>query len=163
VFAYPLRKEADRIWRIVDFVFEPPRHLSRQEKARVIITEIRDRLSIYKDVRKMRAPTSMLKRIGQAPPRSVNDGILPPDAGQSSAERPLIFPANNMEVVAHPSHPSHPSHPPPPSLESGSSGATGSRSSQSEPPDVHFADELMVDIDWVRLPRPSRLHYGGFG
>jgi len=141
VFAYPLRKEADRIWKIVDFVFDPPR-LSREEKARIIITEIRDRMKIFKDVRKMRAPTSMLKRMGIAAPRKVNDGLLPLEAPPGAEQKPLYFPASNMEVAAHP-----PPELPVPHLDSGSSESAGS-TSHSKSPEVNLGDDLMADIDW---------------
>ncbi|SLM35341.1 fungal specific transcription factor domain-containing protein [Lasallia pustulata] len=65
VFAYPMRKEADRIWKCLDYVFEVPTHLPRDQKARLILTELRDKMNFYRDVRKIRAPTGMIERLGQ--------------------------------------------------------------------------------------------------
>ena len=65
IYTYPMRKEADRIWDIIDYVFEPDRTLSRNMKGRVLLSELRDKTAIYRDIRKVRAPVSMLKRISQ--------------------------------------------------------------------------------------------------
>ena len=69
IYTYPMRKEADRIWDIIDYVFEPDRTLSRNMKGRILLSELRDKTAIYRDIRKVRAPVSMLKRIssGQKP------------------------------------------------------------------------------------------------
>ena len=65
IYTYPMRKEADRIWDIIDYVFEPDRSLSRSMKGRVLLSELRDKTAIYRDIRKVRAPVSMLKRLSQ--------------------------------------------------------------------------------------------------
>ena len=70
LFTYPNRREADRIWKVLDYVFEIPPELSRDEKARIILTEIRDKMNAYRTARKLKAPTSMNRRIVDASPRS---------------------------------------------------------------------------------------------
>ncbi|PGH13032.1 hypothetical protein AJ80_06516 [Polytolypa hystricis UAMH7299] len=92
---FPMRKESDRIWSCLDYLFEIPpsfnpiggegkegasgggggggggggrsRHVSRQEllaqrevKGRMILTEIRDRLREYRNMRKVKVPVSMV-------------------------------------------------------------------------------------------------------
>ena len=59
VYNFPMRKEAERIWAIADYVFEPDRSLSRAQKGRDILGDLADRLAIYRDIRKLRAPVSM--------------------------------------------------------------------------------------------------------
>ncbi|EFQ99096.1 hypothetical protein MGYG_02110 [Nannizzia gypsea CBS 118893] len=75
VWAYPMRKEADRIWRCLDYVFETPstpavpdsagknaRHqliMQRDAKARLILEQLRDRMTAYREMRKLRVPISM--------------------------------------------------------------------------------------------------------
>jgi len=77
IHSYPMRREADRIWNIIDYVFEPDRSLSRAQKGRVILSEFRDKTAIYRDIRKLRAPVSMTKGIYQKPPRRVGDSFDP--------------------------------------------------------------------------------------
>lgn len=67
IFAFPMRKEADRIWACLDYIFEVPPHLSRDQKGRWILTEIRDKTMIYQSARKLRAPTGLVDRLGQQP------------------------------------------------------------------------------------------------
>jgi hypothetical protein len=88
IFAYPMRKEADRIWNCLDYVFETDRTLSCAQKGRIILTELRDKLAVYRDIRKIRAPVSMMKRLYQKPPRRVNEATDPglPMNGPSSEQ-----------------------------------------------------------------------------
>lgn len=144
VFAYPMRKEADRIWRCLDFVFEPPLHLSRDQKARLILTEIRDRMGVYRDARKLRAPTGMLQRIGQQQPMKREDQRSPVEYGPLPA---VIAGAGQSEgsimgVRHRTDRPEEVSHPP--SLTSGSSVSSGGK-----PVELSLSDDLMNDIDWV--------------
>ena len=81
VFTYPMRREADRIWTVLDYVFEVPSQLSRDQKARLILTEIRDRMDAYRNARKLRAPTTMMRRLGVAPPRTKADVIAAASGG----------------------------------------------------------------------------------
>jgi hypothetical protein len=93
IFAYPMRKEADRIWNCLDYVFETDRTLSRAQKGRVILTELRDKLAVYRDIRKIRAPVSMMKRLYQKAPRRVNEATDPglPMNGPPSEEPPDLL------------------------------------------------------------------------
>ena len=90
VFTYPMRREADRIWLIVDYVFETPSHLSRDDKARFILTELRDRVGLYREVRKLRAPTTMMRRLGLQAPRSARDQQRGPPGSAGSLDEPPI-------------------------------------------------------------------------
>ncbi|KAL8723486.1 MAG: hypothetical protein Q9225_000219 [Loekoesia sp. 1 TL-2023] len=72
IFANPQRKEADRIWRCLDYVFEIPPHIPKDQKGRWVMTEIRDKMGIYIASRKVMAPSSMLERIGSQSPRNTS-------------------------------------------------------------------------------------------
>ncbi|KAL9032984.1 MAG: hypothetical protein Q9180_006192, partial [Flavoplaca navasiana] len=64
IFAFPNRKEADRIWRCLDYVFEIPANIPKDQRGRWVMTEVRDKMGIYIASRKVMAPSSMLERIG---------------------------------------------------------------------------------------------------
>ncbi|KAI1607890.1 hypothetical protein EDD37DRAFT_10436 [Exophiala viscosa] len=59
IYADPDIQEADRVYNIIDYVFEPDLSLSRAMKARTIIAAIRDRTTVYRELRKVGIPTSM--------------------------------------------------------------------------------------------------------
>ena len=102
IFAFPMRKEADRIWNCLDYVFETERTLSRAQKGRIILTELRDKIAVYRDIRKIRAPISMLKRLYQKPPRRVNeanDPGLPMNGPSSERAVDVLSPLDRMAVV----------------------------------------------------------------
>ena len=63
MFVYPMMKDADRIWHVLDYVYETDRSLSRAQKSRMIITELRERIAIYRDIRKMRTPLVVAERL----------------------------------------------------------------------------------------------------
>lgn len=74
IWAYPMRKEADRIWKCLDYVFDIPPNLDREQKARLVMGELSNRMKVYHSLRKTRAPVSMEKIVGMKPPRRVGDG-----------------------------------------------------------------------------------------
>ncbi|KMU72766.1 hypothetical protein CISG_03200 [Coccidioides immitis RMSCC 3703] len=73
IFASPMRREADRIWRCLDYVFETSSlapdlaneagsqdvFQQRNAKARLILTALRDRMTVYREMRKLKIPRSM--------------------------------------------------------------------------------------------------------
>lgn len=109
IFAFPMRTEADRIWNCLDYVFETDRTLSRAQKGRVILTELRDKLAVYRDIRKIRAPVSMMRRLYQKPPRRVNEATNPglPLNGPSS-EQPAEKPSALNKLSQEPDRPAQP-------------------------------------------------------
>lgn len=74
IFAFPTRKEADRIWACLDYIFEVPPQLSRENKGRWIITQVRDKTAIYQGARKTRAPTGLTDQLRARQP-SLQDQI----------------------------------------------------------------------------------------
>jgi hypothetical protein len=77
VFFYPHRKECDRIWPCLDYVFETDRTETRDTKARKVLRELQEKTTVYQEMRKMRAPASMNKALGQRPPRKVESTTEP--------------------------------------------------------------------------------------
>ena len=140
LFAFPMRKEADRIWKCLDYVFEVPTHLSRDQKARLILTELRDKMNVYRDIRKIRAPTGMLERLEQAQSKDSGSPHNPfPILG--AARQPTDTSnyqfhgfANGEMLFA------------PPSI-SDSPGGSSEAGSSNEPPNAK--DDFMTEIDWV--------------
>lgn len=107
IYTYPMRKEADRIWNIIDYVFEPDRSLSRSMKGRILLSELRDKTAIYRDIRKVRAPVSMLKRLSQSQkphPRRLKDSdpLAPSPLGRQNS--------TSQSTITNPDQPPHLKH-----------------------------------------------------
>ncbi|KAL8666888.1 MAG: hypothetical protein Q9202_001128 [Teloschistes flavicans] len=102
IFANPNRKEANRIWRCLDYVFEIPAHIPRDQKGRWVMTEIRDRMGLYIASRKVMAPSSLLDRIGSQSSRSGSATSVSPPAAigkmpPSSIEPSYGFPPTKVQ------------------------------------------------------------------
>lgn len=63
IFSWPMRQEADRIWKCLDYVFDADPRQSRQRKGRKLLSELRDKFSIYRTLRKMRTPVTLAKQL----------------------------------------------------------------------------------------------------
>lgn len=98
-YQMPNHAEADRIWNILDFVFEPDPSCSRTQKARTIIEAIKDRTGVYRDLRKIRIPASMkdgVETVDSNVGRSKQDSSAPRasiDAGNDSLPMQAEAPA----------------------------------------------------------------------
>lgn len=57
----------ERVWRCLDYVFELPPSMNIIDKAKYIISGIRDRTLVYQSIRRMRAPTDMEQPMGPRP------------------------------------------------------------------------------------------------
>lgn len=69
VYVYPQRKEADRIWHCLDYIFECNPSEARRSKGKKILSELQQKTAVYQSMRGMRAPVVMNKHVGQRPPR----------------------------------------------------------------------------------------------
>lgn len=103
IFANPNRREANRIWRCLDYVFEIPGHISKDQKGRWVMTEIRDRMGLYIASRKVMAPSSLLDRIGSQSSRSGSATSASPPApvgkmAQSNMEASYGFPPSKGQT-----------------------------------------------------------------
>ncbi|TVY37380.1 Bikaverin cluster transcription factor [Lachnellula subtilissima] len=69
VYVYPKRKEADRIWACLDYIFECDANENRHTKGLRVLSELQQKTAIYQSMRGMRAPVQMDKHLGMRPPR----------------------------------------------------------------------------------------------
>ncbi|KAK3694990.1 fungal-specific transcription factor domain-containing protein [Podospora appendiculata] len=53
------QKDADRIWACLDYVFDLEPNMPRDRKSRCVLNEILGKTSVYRSMRKMRAPTAI--------------------------------------------------------------------------------------------------------
>ena len=149
IFAFPMRKEADRIWACLDYIFEVPSQLSREQKGRWILTEVRDKTRIYASARKVRAPTGLVDRLVQQPSRNIDVTIdMRPTREKVRQFDP--YPANLSQGLA--------------------AGDAGYSTGDADPKHFnigHFPERVpmpmpplnvdrMIDIDWVSS---SSVHY----
>ena len=171
VYVYPDLKESDRIWACLDWIFECDPIENRGLKARKVLSELQRKTAVYQSMRGMRAPVFMEKHLGQRPPRIADnqgkkDDIRPlkyisrsPEIQEQPLEAaPLEVPtvgkaplqdmvfagvSNGESLWAMPNHQS-------PEASSDSNSVVG------QPPlpgTGTRVDELMADIDWVRIQR----------
>jgi len=100
VYIYPQRKEADRIWACLDYIFECDPNENRRAKGLRVLSELQQKTAIYQSMRGMRAPVQMDKHLGQRPPRVKSDsktgskGLLygqsPSPSGGENLESPEL-------------------------------------------------------------------------
>ena len=76
VYIYPQRKEADRIWTCLDYIFETEASLPRREKGKKILSELQQKTAVYQSMRGMRAPVVMQKHVGQREPRVADTNVM---------------------------------------------------------------------------------------
>ena len=109
VFAYPMRREADRIWRILDYVFETDPSMTREQKGRAILSTLRDRTGAYRDFRKIRAPVHMMLRIHATPTQKPgNDNRIKPSLDFNNDPTPPL----SRSICGPTPQSHHPSHRP---------------------------------------------------
>ena len=149
IFNFPMRKEADRLWKSLDYVFDVPPHIPKDQKARWVMTEVRDKMGIYISARRVIAPASMLERMPA--PRSSTGTSPSPSASSASAGNPRHNSSTSNEFS---------------SIGSDGSNYHGSLPNivKTEPvyntkpgqdtvsmPMQAMKDDQMIDIDWVSL------------
>ena len=133
VYAYPMRKDAAKIWKCLDYVFDIPPHLSPKQKAELVITDLRDRMEVYSQMRKLKTTTQMEERVGSAG-RSPVPGRLSRNTMPAAATLSAVTSALPVNVNM------------PPMIQSPSPGSDGRKSSATGG-DVPVM--AMEDIDWV--------------
>jgi hypothetical protein len=137
VFAFPQRREASRIWACLDYVFETPNPgMSQTDKARWVVTEVRNKMGIYVDARKVRAPKEMMLRFRQGPALGVGKMKGGAELAQSSLGAATFY-APPMAPTA---------------VRQTAGGAVAQPYEKSNAaPVAPMVDDKMVDIDWVCL------------
>ena len=153
IYAFPMRKEADRIWACLDYIYEVPPGMNREQKGRWIITQIRDKTSVYMGARKARAPAK-IDSFAPQPSRSTSHSQSPTDAPSQSVGKMKPISQHSSEVPQQMTRGQYPYGPQgnvqqvPPS--------TAARLPQMQPQPnpmalPNMSDAPMVDIDWVSL------------
>jgi hypothetical protein len=92
VYVYPHRKEADRIWECLDYIFECDPTEDRRVKGKKILSELQQKTAIYQSMRGMRAPVVMEKHLGQRPPRVADSNARDQSLKFLNAPRDSEFP-----------------------------------------------------------------------
>jgi hypothetical protein len=90
VYVYPQRKEADRIWACLDYIFECDPTEPRRSKGKKILSELQQKTAVYQSMRGMRAPVQMNKHVGQREPRvldKIKDRSMPTGLHYMSSPR----------------------------------------------------------------------------
>ena len=65
IYSFPMRKEARRIWRCLDYIFEIPSHLAPKDKAELVLLDFRERMKTYQESRKPRISTALRSHIAE--------------------------------------------------------------------------------------------------
>jgi hypothetical protein len=178
VYAYPMRKDAPRIWKCLDYIFDIPPHLSPKQKAELVITDLRDRMEIFHQMRRVRATTQMEARVSSmGSASSMRSKGIDLSSHQYTSEQgppqqiPLVDSfgqMNQQSILTAPTAP--PLIPqvqfqPPSAVQTDTSTPSDSRhnsvtSGQPALPPGSSApgsDVLMDDIDWVSLSTSNLL------
>jgi len=141
VYAYPMRKEAPRIWKCLDYIFDIPPHLSPKQKAELVITDLRDRMEVYQQMRKMRSTTELERRVGSLAQFSGQGWDVAGQVEATGSSQPQTTPVTSSTL------------PPvvfsPPITISTDSMGEGGRPGNKATPSGDMPMELMNEIDWV--------------
>src|SRR2546421_4083539 len=86
----PHRPEAPRIWACLDYVFECDPNLPRDQKARSILMEVRDKAGIFRSIRKVKLPVAISGRVRSTPSGPITSAATEPDG---SAGLPIPRPS----------------------------------------------------------------------
>ena len=165
----PRRKESSRIWRGLDYVFEPP-PLPPIARARWVVTQAWWRMEVYTGKRQLRAPIALEQNLKEAlkisnieksrdirPSSSSTDNTLGEEASVSSAgKKSDANSAKSLKKRATSSKSSSSRAENSPPLERlpqsrpspGKIGISDRSTSRPSPPAVAPAKQI-VDVDWV--------------
>ena len=148
VYAYPMRKDAARIWKCMDYIFDIPPHLSPKQKAELVLTDLRDRMEVYHQLRKVKTTTQMEERVS-ALKESSNRGSASPNVS-AFADPNYAGTHMSMDATAAGVFPGMlpASFSPPPAAPTVSSGSGSRHGSVQGQGDIQMG--AMEDIDWVR-------------
>lgn len=148
IFANPNRREAKRIWRCLDYVFEIPPHIPRDQKGRWVMTEIRDKMGLYIASRKVMAPSSLLERIGSQYSASGSTTSASPPISVGKVSQGSIDPAYGIPATtAQPARGPEGYKPDPPAF-NGAAPPVGVPLTAAP-----MQAEKIIDIDWVRCTK----------
>ncbi|KAH0542946.1 hypothetical protein FGG08_002715 [Glutinoglossum americanum] len=112
IWGHPNRPEADRIWACLDYVFGGDPHTPRDEKARRIMMELRDKAGKLRSARKLKLPvvmTGQRARLRMTTPVSPGSGVDPKgstyNSPQLTPKDPSMSPGNSPGPAGSPGGP----------------------------------------------------------
>lgn len=160
VYAYPMRREAARLWKCLDYIFEIPPHLAPKQKAELVLTDLRDRMEVYHQMRKLKVSNQMEERVGGT--KIGLYGRAEYRVVDSLGQMVQQIPGNEFSpppVVASSDSNSNPSESRQGSVAANANIATtnaagGGQAGAGAGGDVQMS--MMDDIDWVRYSPPPR-------
>ncbi|KAI9673973.1 MAG: hypothetical protein M1817_002179 [Caeruleum heppii] len=147
VFFNPARPEADRIWACCDYVFETEPDMTRNEKAQVILKDLRNKSAAYRDLRKLRASKEMEVKLGirESEPDQDGSGANVPSTQVQTAEQSNVGINKSASTAA------------PHSIAQEVSAAPSVTAAKppngGQDPAANTKDEIMKDIDWDEWDR----------
>ncbi len=148
VYAYPMRKDAARIWKCLDYIFDIPPHLSPKQKAELVITDLRDRMQVFHEMRKVKTTTQMEERIVALKTSGAREAETANISAFADTQRPaglFVTQQPGFETAVPGMLPTNFS--PPPLADS--SGSASRQGSVQATQDITMG--AMEDIDWVRM------------
>lgn len=150
IFANPKLPDADRIWACLDYVFEVPTHLTREQKGRWILTEVRDRSELFANSRKGRAPVGYGDRLPQQTTLR-SDELHDPSISRGGPQRLNTARADLAQnfTAAEAIRTQYAPMQEAPGMHQGNNYQTLPVSTSQTAP---LRDERMVEIDWVSGP-----------
>ena len=161
IYAFPMRKEADRIWACLDYIYEVPPGMSREQKGRWIITQIRDKTNVYMSARKARAPAKVDSILPPQAARSTSHSQSPTNAPSQAVGKMQPISPHSSEVPQQMPGSQYAYDPPGKVQKMPPTSASGPPPMQSSNPMLFpsMPDAPMVDIDWVsaQIPLPVNL------
>ncbi|KAI6713687.1 fungal specific transcription factor domain-containing protein, partial [Diplocarpon mali] len=101
VYIYPQRKEAERIWNCLDYIFETDTTETRREKGKRILQELQRKTAVYQSMRGMRAPVTMDKHIGQRE-ALISENNHPRDLKPTGFEQNPYHPQQQQQIIPMP-------------------------------------------------------------
>ena len=151
----PRRKESNRIWRGLDYVFEPP-PLPPIAKARWVLAQASWKMEVYTGKRQLRVPKNLEEKLNEA--LKLSSVEKPRSDRQSSASTDERSPSTNLSTKSAQPLKKRASTKKP----SGRTGGSkkGDASSESKSPSTISAgshpspttpQKQLMDVDWVRI------------
>ena len=150
VYLYPMRKEAVRIWKCLDYVFEIPPHLPPKHKAELVLTALRDRMEVYHQLRKVRGSKQMENNA-----EAIEKSFLKDSGGAGNATNAAERSTQDRNIGTSGLAPSVSLSPPSIPLQTESSTSGSQQGSHTAERFDSFS--VMEDIDWVNLHFPRLL------
>lgn len=147
IFYSPKLREADRIWTSLDYVFDIPPHIPKDQKARWVVTQVRDKMGIYISARKIIPPASIADHIPG--PRSNSTASMPSPGSTSSVEKSSHESSTSTNIALGDPKDTNLFNPEPPKIKVEPAYAANQNPVIMPAAVESMKDDQMIDIDWV--------------